>query len=161
MLTNARPDRSPDMILQDLGITLPVPTAPAGPYVPCVQVGPLVFVSGQVPMRDGKVSKVGRVGVDVTVEEGIEAAKLCAIHAIAALKSHADDLSRVQCIVRVGVFVACDPGFGDQPKVANGASDLLVRVFGEAGRHARAAVGVASLPFRSPVEVELLAELSP
>lgn len=152
---------TPDKILQDLGIALPAPAPPAGSYVPCVQVGPLVYVSGQIPARDGKVTKVGRVGVDVTIEEGIDAARLCAINAIGVLKSHAGDLSRVKRIVRVGVFVACDPSFGDQPKVANGASDLLARVFGDDGKHARAAVGVASLPFRCPVEVDLIAELSP
>jgi enamine deaminase RidA (YjgF/YER057c/UK114 family) len=119
----------------------------------------LAFVSGQVPISDGKPMWTGKVGHDLEVDEATEAARRCALQLLAALREELGSLDRVARIVKVTVFVASAPGFTDQPKVANGASDLLVDVFGDAGKHARAAVGVAELPLGAPVEVELIAEL--
>jgi enamine deaminase RidA (YjgF/YER057c/UK114 family) len=119
----------------------------------------LAFVSGQVPISDGKPMWTGKVGRDLEVDEATEAARRCALQLLAALRGELGSLDRVSRIVKVTVFVASAPGFSDQPKVANGASDLLVDVFGDAGRHARAAVGVAELPLGAAVEVELIAEL--
>jgi enamine deaminase RidA (YjgF/YER057c/UK114 family) len=132
-------------------------------YVPWVRSGNLVFVAGQLPSRDGKVVYTGMVGPGQnghSVENGAEAAKLCTINALAVLKDACGgDLDNVIRIVRIGVFVLSPDGFGDQPKVANGASDLLVALFGEAGRHARAAVGTNALPLNAAVEVEVIAEV--
>jgi enamine deaminase RidA (YjgF/YER057c/UK114 family) len=151
----------PEARLQELGIELPPAARPVASYVPVVVSGSFAFVSGQVPLQDGAPSVTGHLGADVDVDAGQEAARRCALQALAALRAELGSLSRVRRIVRVGVFVASTPGFTDQPKVANGASDLLVEVFGEQGRHARAAVGVAELPLGVPVEVELLAEIAP
>ncbi|MEE8459939.1 MAG: RidA family protein [Phycisphaerales bacterium] len=146
--------------LADAGVTLPRAPKPIAAYVPSVRVGDLVFVSGQIPMLDGSLSAVGPVPSAVGVEAAAAAARLCGINAMAVLADALDgDLDRVRRIVRIGVFVASDPGFVDQPRVANGASDLLVEVFGEAGRHTRAAVGSVGLPMGATVEVELLAEV--
>ncbi len=146
--------------LADAGVTLPRAPKPIAAYVPSVRVGDLVFVSGQIPMLDGSLSAVGPVPSAVSVEAAAAAARLCGINAMAVLADALDgDLDRVRRIVRIGVFVASDPGFVDQPRVANGASDLLVEVFGEAGRHTRAAVGSVGLPMGATVEVELLAEV--
>jgi enamine deaminase RidA (YjgF/YER057c/UK114 family) len=146
--------------LGELGIVLPQSPPPAANYVPFVTVGNLVFLAGQIPVRDGVVVYKGRLGDNVSVEDGYQAARLCAINLIAQIKAAAGgDLGRVSRIVRVGGFVACTADFTDQPKVVNGASDLLVAVFGEAGRHARTAVGAPSLPLGIPVEVDAIAEL--
>jgi len=146
--------------LQSLGITLPPAPKPVAAYVPFVQTGNLVVISGQLPSREGKVAFTGPVPSAVSVEMGAQAARLCAINAIAVLKDACGgNLDRVARIVRIGVFVQSSEGFADQPKVANGASELLVQVFGDAGRHARAAVGTNTLPLNATVEVELLAEL--
>jgi enamine deaminase RidA (YjgF/YER057c/UK114 family) len=149
---------TPEERLEQLGVTLPAPAAPVAAYVPCVRTGDLVYVSGQVPLVDGKPSHLGRLGAEVGLEEGVAAARTCAVNVLAALKAELGALARVRRVVKVTVFVASEPGFTDQPKVANGASELLGEVFGEAGRHARAAVGVAALPLGVPVEVDAIVE---
>ncbi len=146
--------------LAALGLTLPTPPPAAGLYSPVVQSGALLFVSGQIPTRDGAVAGRGKVGAEVSIEEAAELARLCAINGLAQVRAHLGSLDRVVRAVRVGGFVASAPGFTDQPKVVNGASQLLLDVFGEAGRHARAAVGVAELPLGVPVEVEFLFEVA-
>jgi enamine deaminase RidA (YjgF/YER057c/UK114 family) len=142
-----------------LGITLPSPPAPAGSYVPVVVSHNLAFVAGQIPSEGGQVKFKGKVGKDVSIEAGQQAARLCTINALAQLKSALGSLDRIKRIVKVTGFVNCDESFTDHPKVVNGASDLLVQVFGENGRHARAAVGVSSLPLDSAVEVEFIVEI--
>ncbi len=143
--------------LQELGITLPTPTAPLANYVPFVRTGDLVVVSGQIPAVDGKVAVAGKVGDGLTIEQGQHAARLCFINALVHLKSACGgDLDRVQQVVRLGGFIAAPPSFTQHAQVMNGASDLAVAVFGEAGRHARAAVGAPSLPLDAAVEVEAM-----
>jgi len=145
--------------LSSLGITLPSPPAPAGSYVPVVISGNLAFVAGQIPLEAGQVKFRGKVGKDLPIETGQEAARLCTVNALAQLKSALGSLDRIKRVVKVTGFVNCEPSFADQPKVINGASDLLVQVFGEKGKHARAAVGVSSLPMQSAVEVEFIVEI--
>jgi enamine deaminase RidA (YjgF/YER057c/UK114 family) len=145
--------------LASLGITLPSPPAPAGSYVPVVVSHNFAFVAGQIPSEGGQVKFRGKVGRDLSIEAGQQAARLCTINALAQLKSSLGNLDRVKRLVKVTGFVSCDPSFTDQPKVVNGASDLLVQVFGENGKHARAAVGVSSLPLDSAVEVEFIVEV--
>jgi enamine deaminase RidA (YjgF/YER057c/UK114 family) len=142
--------------LKQLGIEIPEVAKPVAAYVPAVRAGEWVYISGQLPFRQGKLAKVGKVGTDVTLEEAYQEARQCAVNCIAAIKSIVDDLDRVK-IVKVTGFVASAAGFNDQPKVMNGASDLFARVFGDAGIHARAAVGVAELPLNACCEVELVA----
>lgn len=144
--------------LAGMGLSLPEVAKAVGSYVPAVRSGSLVFVSGQLPSRDGRVQYTGMLGDNVTVEGGQQAAKLCALNALAALADAAGGIENVTRIVRLAVFVSCIPGFADQPKVANGASDLMQALFGENGRHARVAVGVSALPLDAAVEVELWAE---
>jgi enamine deaminase RidA (YjgF/YER057c/UK114 family) len=151
---------TPEERLAELGLTLPEVPKPVAAYVPAVRTGDLVYTSGQVPLVDGKLAGTGKLGAGLTTEEGAGLARICALNALAALKSEIGDLGRVVRIVKVVVFVASDPAFTDQPKVGNGASELLGEVFGEAGKHARSAVGVASLPLDAPVEVELIAEVA-
>jgi len=149
-----------DQRLAELGIEVPTPAAPVANYVGFVRTGNLVFTAGQVPLKDGKFLYQGIVGKDVTVEEAAEAAKLCAINIIAQLKAACGgDLDKVRRIVKLVGFVNGVPGFGDQPKVINGASDLMVAVFGDAGKHARSAVGAGSLPINLSVEIEAIAEV--
>lgn len=151
---------TPEARLAELGITLPAVPAAIANYVSAVRSGNLVFLAGQIAKgADGKFI-AGKVGRDFTEAQGAEAARTCAVQLIAALKAEVGDLAKVKRIVRVGGFVNCTDDFTAQPKVVNGASDLLVAVFGERGRHARAAVGVNSLPAGAPVEVELIAELA-
>jgi enamine deaminase RidA (YjgF/YER057c/UK114 family) len=145
--------------LAELGIELPPAPLPVASYVPVKLVGGLAFVAGQIPMADGTVSPTGAVGAGVGIEEANAATRRCAIQALAALREALGSLDRVRGIAKVDVFVASAPGFTDQPKVANGASDLLVEVFGDAGRHARAAVGVPELPLGAAVEIALVAEV--
>lgn len=146
--------------LAQQNLTLPAAAAPAANYVPFVVSGKLVFVAGQIPVREGKVQFQGRLGAGVSLEQGQEAARLCALNVIAQLREACGgDLEKVKRVVKVGVFVACAPEFTDQPKVANGASDLLVAAFGDKGKHARAAVGCPSLPLGVPVEVDAVVEL--
>ena len=144
-----------DQKLAELGLTLPTAAAPVATYVPAVEAGGLLHVSGQLPFRDGKVV-TGQLGGDLDVAAGQEAAKLCALMGVAQTKAALGDLSRVARIVKLGVFVNSAVGFGDQPEVANGASDLMVALFDDAGKHARAAVGVAALPRNAAVEVDAI-----
>jgi enamine deaminase RidA (YjgF/YER057c/UK114 family) len=147
--------------LAELGITLPAPGSPAGSYVPYVIVGDIVYMSGQVTRVDGKMKYVGKVGKDLTVEQGQAAARTCALNLLAQLKVACEgDLDRVARCVRLSGYVNCGPDFAEQPKVVNGASDLMMDVFGERGKHARTAVGVASLPLDSATEVEAIFLLS-
>ena len=146
--------------LSELGIELPPAPAPVASYVPVRIVGALAFVAGQIPLEDGTVSPAGAVEADVTVEQAREGARRCALQALAALREALGTLDRVLGIVQLTVYVASSPGFTQQPAVANGASDVLVEILGEAGRHARAAVGVAELPLAASVEVAVTAEVA-
>ncbi|MBA4251558.1 MAG: hypothetical protein C0425_06755 [Chlorobiaceae bacterium] len=145
--------------LNELGIKLPEPVKPLASYIPAIRVGNLVMTSGQVPIVDGQIKYKGRVGRDLTEAEGKEAAKLCAINCLAVIKSVVNDLDEIKKIVKLTVFIASADGFTNQPEVANGASDLIVEIFGENGKHARSAVGVSELPRGSAVEIEMIAEL--
>ena len=144
--------------LAELGLTLPQVFPPLAAYVPAVQSGNHVYVSGQVPMVDGKLPATGKVGAEVTVEQGAELARICALNALAAIDALVG-LGQIVKIVKVTGFVASAPGFTGQPAVINGASELFAAVLGELGRHARSAVGVAELPLGAPVEVEVIAEV--
>ena len=144
-----------DKRLQELGITIPEPAAPVANYVGWVRSGNLVFTSGQVPLKDGKVQFQGKVGGEIGVEQAGQAAQLCAVNVISQIKGALDgNLDRVRRVVKLVVFVNAAPEFTDHPKVANGASDLMVKVFGDKGKHARSAVGSGSLPLNVAVEVE-------
>jgi len=145
--------------LAALGLTLPPVTAPVAAYVPAVQTGSYIYVSGQVPVADGKVAATGKAGAEVSTEEAAGLARICALNALAAAANVAGGLDNIGRIVKVVGFVASAPGFNGQPQVINGASELLIEVLGEDGRHARSAVGVAELPLGAPVEVELTVEL--
>ena len=144
--------------LAELGLELPEVATPAGAYVPAVISGNLVFTAGQIPLVDGKLMAEGRLGAEISAEEGKQIAQRCALNAIAAVKSVLGDLERVKKVVKVVGFVASTPDFIAQPSVVNGASELLQAAFGDRGIHARSAVGVAVLPLNSPVEVELIVE---
>ena len=149
----------PENKLRELGLELPSVPKPAGSYVPAVRAGAFLFTAGQLPFENGELRTKGKVGAAVTPEEAREAAWLCALNALAAVAAEAGGLANVRRIVKVTGFVASAPGFNGQPAVLNGASDLLGDVFGEAGKHARSAVGVSELPLDAPVEVELIVEL--
>lgn len=147
--------------LEEMGIELPEAPMPAANYVPAKVGAGLLFVAGQVPLKDGKIAYVGKVGSDVDVETGQAAARLCAINILAQAKAAlGGDLDRIKQTLKVQGFVSCAPDFGDHPKVINGASDLLVAALGEAGKHARFAVGAPSLPFDSAVEVDATFEVA-
>ena len=149
-----------DKKLRELGIVLPTPSKPVANYVPWVKTGNLVFISGQGAVRDGKIEFAGKVGDGLSMEDAIASARLTAINIIAQLRDACGgDLDRVKRIVKLLGFVNCTPTFGEQPKVINGASDLMVEVFGDKGRHARSAVGAPALPFGLSVEVEAIAEI--
>lgn len=146
--------------LKALGLILPAPAAPAANYVPWVRTGSLVFVSGQVPVKDGRLAYRGKVGVDYTLEEAQEAARLVGLNIVAVVAAACDgDLERVVRCVKLGGFVNCSDDFENHPAVINGASDLMVDVFGDKGRHARFAVGTNKLPFNVPVEVDAVFEV--
>ncbi|GAA0819554.1 RidA family protein [Streptosporangium amethystogenes subsp. fukuiense] len=145
--------------LAELGLTLPEVVPPLAAYVPAVRSGDHVYTSGQLPVVDGKLKAGGKVGAEVGVEDAYELARICALNALAAVASEAGGLSNIVRIVKVVGFVASAPGFTGQPQVVNGASELLTAVLGDAGRHARSAVGVAVLPLDAPVEVEVIAEV--
>lgn len=145
--------------LKELGISLPQAPRPLASYVPAVQTGDYIYTSGQIPMVDGELKYRGRVGDDLSEEQGYEAAKICAVNCLSAVKDLAGSLDNIERIIKVTGFVSSAPGFVSQPKVINGASDLLGQVFGEAGRHARAAVGVSELPLGAAVEVEMIIKL--
>ena len=145
--------------LASLGIAVPTVPGPFGAYVPARRVGNLVFVAGQLPMKDGKLVASGQVPSRCSVEDAKAAARQCVVNALAAVRTAEPDLGRVAGVVRVGVFVNSDPTFTEQPKVANGASEFLIELLGDAGKHARAAVGVSALPLDAAVEVEFVFEL--
>ncbi len=146
--------------LRELGYELPSIPSPAGSYIPATSTGSLLFTAGQLPFEDGRLRYTGKVGKDVSIEEAKEAARLCALNALAAVEVEAGSLEKVRRIVKVTGYVASAAGFNDQPEVINGASDFLGEIFGERGTHARSAVGVAELPLDAPVEVELIVELA-
>ena len=145
--------------LAELGITLPTPAAPIANYVPFTIAGSLLVVSGQIPLRDGAVAYVGKVSTDVSLDDGREAARLCFINLMAQMKAATGDLDRVKRVLRLGGFIAAPASFTQHAAVMNGASDLAVEVFGDAGRHARSTIGVPSLPADAAVEVEGMFEL--
>ena len=150
-----------DATLEKLGITLPEAAAPAANYIPYTISGNLVYVSGQVPFVDGKITYQGKVGQDFTVEEAADCARICALNILAQVKAACGgDLDRVTRCVKLGGFVNCVDGFGQQPTVINGASDLMVDVFGDKGRHARFAVGTNALPLNVAVEIDAIFEIS-
>ena len=145
--------------LASLGLTLPIAAAPVAAYVPAVKTGNLVFTAGQLPVVDGKLVLTGKVGSDVTPEDAKKMAEICALNALAAISLVAD-LDQIERVVRVGGFVNCAPGFTAIPGVINGASEFLIKIFGDVnGKHARTAVGVAELPLNAPVEVEVIVQL--
>ena len=145
--------------LTDLGVTLPVAAAPAANYLPFARSGNLLFTAGQLPLRDGKLQVSGLLGRDVDTAAGQEAAKLCAINILAQAKAALGDLEKIKRIVKIAVFVASSPDFTEQHLVANGASDFLAAALGVRGKHARAAVGTASLPLNAAVEIEAIIEI--
>ena len=145
--------------LIELGIQLPSPPQPVATYIPAVQAGVLLFLSGVVPFRDGKLALVGKLGTDLTVEQGYEASRIALLNALAIVRKELGTLDRVKKVVRMVGHVASGDGFVQQPAVINGASDLLVKIFDEAGRHARVAVGAAELPLNAPVELEIILQV--
>jgi enamine deaminase RidA (YjgF/YER057c/UK114 family) len=145
--------------LRSLGIILPSPPAPVGSYVPVVITRSLAFIAGQIPSEAGQIKFKGKVGGDLSIHAGQQAARLCTVNALAQLKSALGSLDRVKRVVKVTGFVNCHPVFADHAEVINGASDLLMEVFGENGKHARSAVGVISLPLDSAVELEFIVEI--
>ena len=145
--------------LAEKGLTLPVASKPLAAYVPAVRTGNIVFTAGQLPMVDGAIAKTGKVGAEITVEEGYELARICAVNALAAVELVAPVDSVVK-VVRIVCYVNCAPGFVNHPAVANGASELFMHIWGDAGVAARSAIGVAELPLNSPVEVELTVEVA-
>jgi len=147
---------TPEEKLAELGLTLPQVVPPLAAYQPAVRNGDLVFTAGQLPAKDGEMLATGKLGAEVSEEDGYACARQCAINALAAIKAEIGDLSSIKRVVKVVVFVASAPDFTAQPKVANGASEFLGEVFGDAGKHARSAVGVSALPLDVPVEVELI-----
>jgi enamine deaminase RidA (YjgF/YER057c/UK114 family) len=151
---------SPEDRLKELGIALPAPPAPVASYVPFTVSGGLVYISGQLPLEDGKLRHVGKLGGEISLADGQAAARLCAINLLAQLKAACGgDLGRVARCLKLTVFVNAVPNYGQQPEVANGASDLIASVLGEAGKHARAAVGVGSLPRGAAVEADAVFEI--
>ncbi len=151
----------PEEVLAGLGLDVPEVAAPVAAYVPAVRTGDLVMTAGQLPLRSGTLLATGKVGGSVTEEQAYDCARQCALNAIAAVKAEVGDLAAVTRVVKVVCFVASTPEFTGQPKVANGASELLGEVFGDAGVHARSAVGVPVLPLDAPVEVEIVVEVGP
>ncbi|MDP9444563.1 MAG: RidA family protein [Actinomycetota bacterium] len=151
---------TPERRLADLGLSVPEVAAPVAAYVPAVRTGTHVYTSGQLPLRDGRLITTGKVGGAVSAEEAAQCARQCALNALAAVRAEIGDLGQVTRVVKVVAFVASTPEFTGQPQVANGASELLGQAFGDAGQHARSAVGVPVLPLDAPVEVELVVEVA-
>lgn len=145
--------------LKTLGIELPAAPKPVANYVPVVRAGDLLFLSGVLPSREGQLILAGKLGQGITIEQGMEAAKVAALNALAIVRGEVGSLDHVKRIVKMVGHIASAPGFTDQPQVLNGASDLFVQIFGEAGRHARVAVGAAELPRQAPVEIELIVQV--
>jgi len=150
---------SPEEKLKQLGIELPEAPSPLGSYIPIVRTGNLVFLSGILPLIKGKLLRQGRVGEDIRLDEARDDARTAAINALSVLKANIGSLNKVKRCVKITGYVASAPGFTEQPKVLNAASDLMFEIFGEAGRHARAAIGVNVLPLNSPVEIEFIFEV--
>ena len=146
--------------LKENKIILPSPPSPAGSYIPVVLTGNLAFVSGQIPIKDGKVAFSGKVPVEQSVENAQEAAKLCIINGLAQLNTHFGTLENIKKIIRISGFVNSTSDFSEQPKIINHASDLLFEIFGDSGKHSRVAVGVSSLPLNSTVEIDMIVEVS-
>ena len=146
--------------LKELGFTLPVTPKPVAEYVPAKRVGNLVYVSGQGPIQEGKPVYIGRVGQEVSLEEGYKAAQICALNCLSAVKEAVGSLEQVEEVIQVRGFVNSAPNFHDQPKVVNGASELLVNIFGKRGKHARAALGTSNLPGNIPVEIEMIVRIT-
>jgi enamine deaminase RidA (YjgF/YER057c/UK114 family) len=151
---------TPEERLAELGLAVPDVAKPVAVYVPAVRTGNYIYTSGQLPMRDGALIATGKVGGDVSPEQAVACAQQCALNGLAAVKSLIGELSQVVRVVKVVAFVASTPDFTGQPGIANGASELIGQAFGEAGQHARSAVGVPVLPLDAPVEVELVVEVS-
>ncbi len=145
--------------LAEMGVTVPEVVPPLAAYQPTARTGNLVFTAGQLPAREGEMIAIGKLGANVSEEQGYDCARQCALNALAAIKAEIGSLDAIKRVVKVVVFVASTPDFTGQPKVANGASEFLGEVFGEAGKHARSAVGVSALPLDVPVEVELVVEV--
>ena len=145
--------------IKKLGFEIPEAPKPLAAYTPAVQVGDMVYTSGQVPIEKGALKYAGKVGFDLSVEEGQKAAEICTLNGLSAIKRVITDLDKIEKIVKVTVYINSADGFTDQPKVANGASELLLNIFGEAGRHARSAVGVNELPIDSAVEIEMIVKV--
>jgi enamine deaminase RidA (YjgF/YER057c/UK114 family) len=150
-----------DARLKELGIHLPEVPLPAGNYIPCSVAGGMLFVSGQLPMVDGIPQFIGKIGREYTIEQGQECARICGLNILAHVKKKiGGDWGKIKCLARMGVFVNASDDFTDHPKVANGVSDMMVNIFGDAGKHARFAVGVSGLPFGASVEVDATFELN-
>ena len=147
--------------LRQMGLELPPPPAPVAAYVPCVRAGNLLFISGQIPREKGELKCRGHVGSDLSLEDGVQAARLCALNALSAVKQELGDFARLRRIVKVTGYVSSAAGFHDQPKVLDGASRLLEELLGEKGKHARVTVGVNELPLNVAVEVEMIVEVEP
>jgi enamine deaminase RidA (YjgF/YER057c/UK114 family) len=150
---------TPEERLSELGLAIPQVAAPVAAYVPAVRTGSYVYTSGQLPLWDGELIRTGKVGADVSAEEAYECAQQCALNALAAIRAQVGDLSAITRVVKLVGFVSSVPGFTAQPQVVNGASELLGKIFGDIGQHARSAVGVPVLPLDAPVEVELVVEV--
>ncbi len=146
--------------LTQLGLELPAPPKPVANYVPVVRTGDLLFLSGVLPSLDGRLVMTGKLGESLTIEQGVEASRVAVLNGLSIIRSEIGSLNGVKQIVKMVGYIASGPGFTDQPQVLNGASDLLVAVFGEAGRHARVAVGAAELPRLAPVEIELIIQVA-
>lgn len=145
--------------INELGIIIPQAPKPLASYIPVKKVGNLIFTAGQIPMANGELKFKGKIGKEISLKEGVKAAELCTVNCLSVIKSKIKNLDNIKNIVKVTVFVNSDDGFTDQPKVANGASDLLVKVFGDKGKHVRSAVGVNELPIDSAVEIEMIVEV--
>jgi enamine deaminase RidA (YjgF/YER057c/UK114 family) len=145
--------------IKELGFDLPQPAKPLAAYIPAVSVGDLIFTAGQIPLVNGELRSAGKVGRDVSEEDAVKAAQTCALNCLAAVKGVIGDLNLIERIVKLTVFVASAEGFTKQPLIANGASELLGKIFGEKGIHARSAVGVSELPINAPVEIEMIVKI--
>ncbi len=145
--------------INELGYTLPEAPKPVAAYIPTVRTGNLIFTAGQIPIAEGKLEYTGKIYDEKTIQKGFEAARICALNCLSVIKSEIGDLDKIKKIVKIGVFVNSAEKFTDQPKVANGASELLVEIFGEKGKHARSAVGVNELPLNAAVEIEMIVEV--
>jgi enamine deaminase RidA (YjgF/YER057c/UK114 family) len=152
---------TPEEKLRALGIELSEPSGPLGSYVPCVRTGDLLFISGILPLRDGKLARTGKVGESVSLTEAQEDARQAVINALAIIKAHSGSLDTVRQCIKINGYVASSPDFTEQPKVMNAASDFLFAILGEAGRHARSSVGVSVLPLNAPIEIDFVFEIHP